>query len=178
MPGLDPAVEKALSYVEAMVGAEYGWWLSGPVPSKAPAWAENGPPPNPAEVKGTSCFCAGIPNLMLRAVGKSIPDSGAGPDWDGGTYAYGAVYDHPGIAEPFDVSKAEEYPPGCLVGAHYYGPKKQGDVCVTTGNGKTIASNATANGTTRPGVTASMSLRELHRIFGYTYIVRPGRWIE
>ena len=114
---------------------------------------------------------------MLRAVGKKIPDSGAGPDWDGGTYAYGVAYDRPGVAEPFDPAKIDGYPPGCLVGAHFFNAKNQGDVCVTTGNGGAIASNATANGTTRPGVTTSMSLRELHRIFGYTYIVRPENWI-
>ena len=169
--------EKGLAYVRQIVGAPYGWWRSGPVSDNAPAWAKNDTPPDPAEVRRTSCMCSGVPNLMLREVGKKIPDSGAGPFWDGGAYAYGVVYDKPGISEPFDPAKIDTYPPGCLVGAHFINTKNQGDVCVTLGGGKAIASNATANGTTKPGVTTRMSLRELHRIFKYTYIVRPDKWI-
>src|SRR3954453_15479575 len=58
---------KAIEYGLSIVGAPYRWWTEGPVTDRGPAWAENTPPPPPEEVIAEGCFCAGVPNLLLRA---------------------------------------------------------------------------------------------------------------
>ena len=63
-------VSQAIDYGLSIVEAPYRWWTEGPVPDGSPAWAENGPPPPPEQVIAEGCFCAGVTNLMLRAVGK------------------------------------------------------------------------------------------------------------
>ena len=68
-----PGLEAALAYVTSVEGTHYGWWTGGPIPKTAPAWADDSPPPAATAVRASSCFCAGIPNLMLRVVGQPIP---------------------------------------------------------------------------------------------------------
>ena len=86
-------VSKAIDYGLSVSGAPYVWWTEGEVPAGSPAWAENAPPPPPEEVIAQGCFCAGVPNLLLRAVGKEIPGYQEGDEpFDGGTLAYGEYY--------------------------------------------------------------------------------------
>jgi hypothetical protein len=73
---LDQNVQKAGAYLDKIVETRYSWWTGGTVPDGAPAWARNGPPLQPADVKGTSCVCAGVANLARRAVGLDIPTLG------------------------------------------------------------------------------------------------------
>jgi hypothetical protein len=84
---LDQNMQKAQAYLDKIDEARYSWWTGGHVPDGAPAWAKNGPPPQPADVRGTSCFCAGVTNLARRAVGLDIPTLG-NPNYDGGVVAY------------------------------------------------------------------------------------------
>ncbi len=72
-------VRRAIEYGLSIVGAPYVWWMDGPVPDHSPAWAVNEPPPPPEEVIAEGCFCAGVPNLMLRAAGMQIPTLGDEP---------------------------------------------------------------------------------------------------
>jgi hypothetical protein len=85
-------LEAAMVYAESLKGAPYGWWAGGNIPATGvslrapaavgqammwwpgvagPAWASNEPAPPAATVVATSCFCAGVLNLMLRKVGDS-----------------------------------------------------------------------------------------------------------
>ena len=73
-PSPPSALEVGLAYVSALDGATpSGWWTGGAIPPGAPAWAENAPPPPVGDVTNTSCFCAGVPTLMRRAVGAPVP---------------------------------------------------------------------------------------------------------
>jgi hypothetical protein len=134
-------VSKAIEYGLSVRGAPYVWWTEGEVPAGSPAWAENAPPPPPEEVIAQGCFCAGVPNFLLRAVGKEIPGYQEGDEpYDGGTLAYGEYYAD--VAEPFDESQV--YPPGTLIGRYFswdrlaYGD--QGHVAVVLEDGYLLQS--------------------------------------
>ena len=66
-------LNNALDYATQLVGTPYGSWTGGQIPTTEPAWAEDASAPTMEAVRSTSVFCAGIPNLMLRKVGGSIP---------------------------------------------------------------------------------------------------------
>ena len=84
---LERAQEEAWAYLRQIIGARYELWTGGPVPAGPPAWGRNGRPPEPAEVRRTSCFCAGVTNLARRAVDLPIPTLG-NENFDGGVVAY------------------------------------------------------------------------------------------
>ena len=106
----DRRIEEAFAYGDSLLGTRYGWWTGGAIPLRAPAWSAQGPPPAAKEVKDSTCFCAGVPNLMLRKIGAKVPC------WEGegcgGTGAYGKYF--ASVLQPFNLSA--EYPRGTLVG--------------------------------------------------------------
>jgi len=165
-------VSQAIDYGLSIVGAPYRWWTEGPVPDGSPAWAENGAPPPPEQVIAEGCFCAGVTNLMLRAVGKEIPTLGD-PNWDGGTYAYYHYYNNKGVREVFDIR--ENYPEGTLIGRLYRDPTDQGHVAVVLGNGNVLQSYDAGLG--RPGVNTNATIAGSHSGYYYEYAVRPENWI-
>ena len=107
-------VSKAVEYGLSVVGAPYVWWTDGLVPDRGPAWAEDAPPSSPEEVIVEGCFCAGVPNLLLRAAGEEISTLGA-ELYDGGCLAYGEYYSS--VAEEFDINA--NYEPGTLIGRYF-----------------------------------------------------------
>jgi len=122
-------MEEALSYAMDLRGKPYAWWKGGPIQTGSPMWAEDEPAPLKQDIIAVNC--AGLTNLMLRIVGRSLPyhvSTGRG-----GTGAYGVVYGP--IAVAFDIE--ESYPRGSLLLRRYRDEKDQGHVAVVLdGNGK------------------------------------------
>ena len=189
-PSPPSALEVGLAYVSALDGATpYGWWTGGAIPPGAPAWAENAPPPPVGDVTNTSCFCAGVPNLMLRAVGAPVPCLDlATPDPEcgqccGGTGAYAANFS--AVATPFHPDRA--YPRGTLLGRPYRSVSDQGHVAVLLGEGRTAPLLQSYSDCavepcpiTTPGVTSNLTLEEAVRTLSFcqfTYAVAPEDWI-
>lgn len=164
-------VRRALEYGRGLVGTDYGWWYSGPLPAGAPMWTAAGPPPSASLVRSASANCAGLTNLMLRSVGKAIPsDPSAGR---GGTGAYGRYYAN--VARPFDVNA--RYPAGTLIGRYFRDTYDQGHVAVVLENGHVLQSYADCRGCAAPGVNTSATLAESHAGYFYEYAVLPKDWL-
>ncbi len=169
---------QTIEYGLSFVGAPYVWWMDGPVPDRGPAWAENGPPPSPEEVIYEGCFCAGVPNLLLRFVGREIPTLGD-ELYDGGCFAYGQYYDYYGVAEPFDLN--QDYPEGTLIGRYLdwgrlEADNDQGHVAVVLEGGYLLQSYD-GDGNGYPGVNADAHITDSHAGYYYEYAVRPENWL-
>lgn len=194
---LSPIQQGALNYAVSAMGTHYGWWLGGEIPKIGPAWADDRAAPSLTDVRRTSVFCAGIPNLMLRHVGGYIPcDKLAIPDPEcgqccGGTGAYGVNYSYSKY-QKFDLNAS--YPPGTLLGRPYYGVHDQGHVAVLLGEGKTakLLQSYVQPGPgcppgvepcnkTTPGVDSSYTLEEavvkLPWFCNFTYALLPDDWL-
>lgn len=189
-----PTLEGALSFALELVGTPYGWWTGGPIPLGAPAWVGHwngttGPVPPTAEVRSKSCFCAGLPNLMLRVVGRPVPcercpagKTVGAVHWCGGTGAYGRNYSG---AEPF--SRNVSWPRGTLLGRRYASVSDQGHVAVVLEpglNGRILQSYSICKvepcPIVTPGVVANFTLRqalELLPFCDFEYAVRPEHWL-
>jgi hypothetical protein len=178
-------MEAALTWATLLVGTPYGWWTGGPIPAAAPAWAADAPPPPLGTIKNTSCFCAGIPNLMLRHAGLPVPCEANG-EYCGGTGAYGLNFS--AVAQKFDIEAADGYPRGTLLGMKYHSVARQGHVVVMLGQGKmakllqsTANSGPGGSDPTHPGVHANVTLEDCLRTEEYCqfeYAVLPQHWID
>ena len=190
-PPPEPTLEGALGYVMSLVGkTRYGWWTGGPIPLGPPAWSRDGPPPDAAGVRATSCFCAGLPNLMLRAVHRAVPcercpasmTPGA-VHFCGGTGAYGRNFS--AAARPFSQSTA--YPRGTLLGVRYHSTREQGHVAIVLEpgpDGKILQSYSDCKvepcPLTTPGVVANWTLRDAMAALPFCkfeYAVLPQHWL-
>lgn len=164
-------VATAIAYGESVIGTPYGWWYGGALPTGAPMWTASGPAPKTSTVKATSTNCAGLTNLMLRAVGKPLPsDPVAGT---GGTGAYGKYY--AGVAKKFDANA--KYPAGTLIGRYYRDTVDQGHVAVVLADGKVLQSFANAYGASSPGVNATYTVAQSHAGYFYEYAILPQDWL-
>lgn len=178
-PSMTAQIDMALNYVSQLVGTQYGWWAGGQIPATAPAWAEDAPIPAVEAVRSSSVNCAGVPNLMLRAVGGSIPclqlpqpDPECG-QCCGGTGAYSRQFES--VAEPFDIEKS--YPRGTLLGRPYRNVQDQGHTAVLLGDGPTSLL-LQASGT--PGVNTDLTLLQAYESLpfcDFTYAVLPENWL-
>lgn len=164
-------VRRALDYGRSVIGTDYGWWYSGPLPAAAPMWTAAGPAPSPSFVRSQSTNCAGLTNLRLRSVGRPIPsDPSAGR---GGTGAYGRYYAR--VAQRFDANRS--YPAGTLIGRYYRDTYDQGHVAVVLENGHVLQSFANCRGCAAPGVNATYAVAESHAGYFYEYAVLPKDWL-
>jgi hypothetical protein len=183
-------LEQALDYVTLLAGTNYGWWTGGAIPSGAPAWAADAAAPPLATVRGSSCFCAGIPNLMLRVVGRPVPcERGradpVGGHWCGGTGAYGLNFST--VATPFSLERAASYERGTLLGIRYHSVSNQGHVAVLLGAGPgglllQSFANSGPHGAdpTHPGVNTNFTLAECNARYEFCrfdYAVAPADWL-
>ncbi len=160
----DP-VAKAIAYGESVIGAPYVWWKGGPLPKQAPMWTADGPPPEAAVVRKEGTNCAGLTNLMLRAIGKKVPSvEGFG---QGGTGTYAKYYE--AVAQKFDID--QKYPSGTLVGRRYRGVNNQGHVAVVLANGHVLQSIPDE------GVNKTYTLKQSHGKGYYEYAVLPEDWL-
>lgn len=177
--------EQAREYLDKIVGTPYKWWTSGIVPQRGPAWARNGAPPAPAEVRKEGCFCAGVPTLARRAVGLPVPTLG-NENYDGGIVAYfGATndaasiyprrgyFDVHGRERGFDLEEARR--PWTLVGRKFRDANDQGHVAIVLPNGNVLQSYDDGGG--RPGVNADVTLERSHARGYYEVMVRAEDWL-
>lgn len=164
-------VELALAYGLSLVGTPYGWWYDGPLPEEAPMWTAEGPPPPVEVVRGESANCTGLTNLMLRALGRPLPDSDEGGR--GGTFSYHAAL--AAVAQPFDVTR--DYPAGTLLGRAYRDTIDQGHVAVVLPDGHVLQSFAFERDGTTPGVNTTYTIAESDDGGFYEYAVLPASWL-
>lgn len=182
---LERNIETAEAYLDKIIGTPYSWWTGGTVPDGAPAWARNGEPPQPANVKGTSCFCAGVTNLARRAVGLEIPTLG-NQNFDGGIVAYfGATeaapasfprqgyFERHGKLRRFDLEEARR--PWTLIGRKYRNVRDQGHVAIVMRGGKVLQSYDAGGG--RPGINNNATLEQSHDGGYYEVMVRAEDWL-
>lgn len=150
----------------------YGWWLSGEVPSRDPAWAENFTPPDPDEIE--TMFCAAVGNLMIRALGM-FDDGYVIPNennalYDGGTVAWVSYYDYYGTLETFDEEFAANHS-GTLCLRPFASASSDQGHWATTWKGWVVQ-------TFPPdGLNWDYSVEQSHDGGYYSYMVRPWNWL-
>lgn len=173
-------IDRALAYILPARGdITYRWWLSGPLREGPPGWSKNAAAPPIAQIH--EGFCASIPTLMRRRVGKEVPyrtnlPAGVDPaEWDGGIAAYfggvfgGAYFD--GYMHTIQNADADR-PHGTLLGSQYFGSAAQGHVGIVLGNGRFLDLNSVTHFTSRYWVPAAI------RTFKLTRFVWPWDWIN
>lgn len=166
---------------------DYYLWPGGIVPAEGGAGASNQPPkPIGVYIQNGKVFCAWVPNMMMRAVGKRVPiaqfqsayyDGGIAAYWGSASYPQiGAGY-YAGYAEPFDMETALKWAyddrAPVLLGWRYVnsGALNQGHVSVLFPSGWVLES---AYGVGLRWVRLENSpLR-----FYYTLMVRGYNWIN
>ena len=139
-------VEEAMIYAESLKGIPFRWYVNGELQTFTgdnAFWCENSPPPSAAEIikKDKYIVCTGLPNLLRRVCGLTIP--GLGPrirgkysdvykKFPGGTTAWFAYLYQTKRAKKFDINA--RYPRGTLLMARYKakdnGEKDQGHLAV------------------------------------------------
>lgn len=111
--------ERAFTYFEPAIGrVAYYVWPGGVVPAEGGARASNAPaPPIQDVIDWGQLFCAGIPNLWLRRVGKRVPraamqstlyDGGIAAYWGTPVFNIGAGY-FAGYMDGYDLETAQRW---------------------------------------------------------------------
>jgi hypothetical protein len=135
-------ISDALKYAESLEGIPFRWFVPGETLFKGDDafWCENSPAPSAEEIKAQdkSIVCTGLPNLMRRFCGLTIPGLGkemrgkfkedfkACPGGTGTWYSY--LRQNKRI-EKLDMSR--RYPKGTLLIARFKGfNKDQGHLAV------------------------------------------------
>lgn len=178
---LEQNQEQAREYLNKILGTRYTWWKSGHVPERGPAWAKNGPPPSPAEIREEGCFCAGVPTLARRVLGLPVPTLG-NPNYDGGICAYfgsassaapifprRGYFDVHGRERRFDLEEARR--PWTLIGRKFRDAYDQGHAAIVLPNGKVLQSYPAA------GVNDDITLERSHAGGYYEVMVRAEDWL-
>jgi hypothetical protein len=169
---------EAVRWMEDLVGkVRYEWWTSGNVPEGPPAYAKNAPVPSKDTIRRGGIFCAVVPNLMLRKIGKRIATYG-NLNYDCGTLAYREYFR--GYAEPFDLGRAlkvayDDRAP-VLIGSPFKSNINQGHVGVVLPSGYLLQSYTTGGG--QPGLTWNVHTEVTVRFWTPTYMVLAPHWIN
>lgn len=172
---LEEKIEKAIRYGMSIKGAPYGWWRGGQIPVGPPAYSYDGPPPDPAKVRREGVFCAGLTNLMMRAVGRTPPQA-IGNAGAGGTGAWWLRYGE--RMEPY--RHGVKLPRGTVLFRRYRNIQDQGHIGVVLGNGYVLHSYpAGGYPNTHPGVTDAVTRAETHSWSGgyWEYSLAPEHWL-
>jgi hypothetical protein len=167
--------DAALEWINPLVGTmPYGLWTGGCVPSGPPAWAINRPPPPRSYLRGKRIFCAGVPNLMLRFIGKRVPTYG-NDCYDGGMVAYWSYFE--GFHQPFDLHAVQR---GDLLLRRFRNVEDQGHVAVALGDGADalLLQSYWSHGDGLPGLNKLITVRTSHAVVHYERIVRVNNWIN
>lgn len=170
--------ERCLMWMWPLVGQmPYGWWLDGPVPDGAPAFAVNKRVPSIEWLMQQTIFCIGPINLARRHCGKAIPTAG-NELYDGGTVALWAFWSQ--FLRPFDIQK--NYPHGTIIFRRFRDVNDQGHGAVILGNWRVLQSfdgNEPLKGTTDgPGLNARYTADASHAGGYYEYALFPPDWIN
>ena len=167
--------DAALEWINPLVGRmPYGLWTGGCVPSGPPAWGISRPPPSRSYLRGKRIFCAGVPNLMLRFVGKRVPTYG-NDCYDGGMVAYWSYFE--GFHQPFELHAVKR---GDLLLRRYRNVEDQGHVAVALGDGAAalLLQSYWSHGDGLPGLNKLITVRTSHAVVHYERIVRVNNWIN
>lgn len=181
--GLDyliPAVESGR--------VQYTWWIGGPVPDGAPAYAVNRDVPDINAVIRDGMFCAAVPNLIRRVNHKIVPTNGNAL-YDGGIGAYfGDSASREGSFGPgyfagwwtrFDPIQARQWAAnsrsGVLIGRRYRDVRDQGHVAVVLPSGYVLQCYPNPNG---PDLNWSYTVEESHAGYYYELMIHPINWIN
>lgn len=167
--------DAALEWIDPLVGKmPYGLWTGGPVPSRSPAWAIDRPPPPRSYLARHRIFCAGVPNLMLRFVGKRVPTYG-NPYYDGGMVAYWSYFE--GFHRPFNLHAVRR---GDLLLRRYRNVEDQGHVAMSLGDGADalLLQSYWSHGEGLPGLNKLITASASHAGYYYERIVRANNWIN
>jgi|LauGreSBDMM110SN_4_FD.fasta_scaffold76869_1 hypothetical protein len=139
-------IEDAVAYAWTLNGLPFRWYVNGEMETFSgdnAFWCENSPPPSAEEIRVQDKYivCTGLPNLMRRFCGLTIP--GLGPkirgkygdlykQYPGGTTAWFAYLYQNKRVQKFDIKA--RYPRGTLLMARYkakdFGEKDQGHLAV------------------------------------------------
>jgi len=169
---------------------KYWVWAGGHVPEGEGAYAVNKAIPPADQLKGRRIFCAGVPNLIRRAAGKSIPTRG-NTLYDGGiaayfyTSAFGGLGPgfFSGVDVPFNLATAKKWAretgSGVLIGRCYRGNTLagQGHVAILLPDGKVLQSfQMGADG--EPGLNTDFTIEKSHAGGYYEVMAHPKAWIN
>ena len=174
---------RALQYIKPAIGrTAYRWWTSGIVPDGSPAYAINAPPPHIDTVIRNGMFCAAVPNLMLRVVGKRIPTRG-NHLYDGGIAAYWHTHAW-GLGDgyfrgyerrfhlPTAKKWAEDTRSGVLIGRSYRNVSDQGHAAILLPSGYVLQCD------TAQGLNWANTIEADHAGWYYEWMVAPWNWIN
>lgn len=123
------AIIPQMDYALSLIGTAYIGWAPGePLYDEGPSfWFAQGPPPPAQEVRKKGVCCAGLINLMRRAVGL---------------FPIGTTVDYEAYlrdkSTPYDP--AVEYPIGTLLGRPFHDVEDQGHVAVVIAPGQVLHS--------------------------------------
>lgn len=174
-------------YIRPAIGrTDYKFWRTQKVPAYSPAWAMNGPPPPIERVIQDGLFCAAVPNLMLRKVGKRIPIRNDRTDFDGGVAAYfGDNMFGPGYfadeMEDFNLRKAkqwaEEARSGVLIGRRFTWTQSgqvasEGHVAILLPSGYVLQA------VPYTGLNWNLTIEQSHDNTRFQVMVPPRKWIN
>lgn len=160
---------------------KYGWWRGGSIPIGPPAFAKVGLPPLPRNVH--NIFCQGIPNLMLRKVGKAPPMRRDGAGGRGGIGAAIGFWYKGKFWEGVYFKAAQPYRYGMqlyegdLLYRVYRNVVDQGHVAyvLEDGTNPTLLQSQPSKGSLEPGV--HNNLKVYNQRYYYHYVVRAKDWL-
>jgi len=137
-------INEPMLYVESLVGLPFRWYVNGELQTFTgdnAFWCENSPPPSAEEIRAEDKYivCTGLPNLLRRFCGLTIPGLGSKmrgkysdiyKQYPGGTTAWFAYLYQKKRAKKFDINS--RYPRGTLLMARYKGngEKDQGHLAI------------------------------------------------
>jgi hypothetical protein len=170
-------LNRALAWLWPLIGEmPYGWWTKGAVPDGQPAYAINTKLRDRAYYRRRTVFCAGVVNLLLRAVGKRVPTFG-NLSLDGGTGAMGSYFR--AHAKPFRLSDVQ---PGDLILDFYVNSTHQGHTGVVL-NGNLFLQSFDGNrsmegGFNGPGLNKLYTIGQSASVTGYDVRIPRNSWIN
>ncbi len=176
-------MKQSIEYARGLIGLPYRWFRAGEqITGDDKFYASNARVPTTESLfQQDKCIvCTGVPNLMRRHIGLTVPYAGTTDSW----FYY---LKQNNWLQPFDVSQAATYPIGTLVlrdfGSLEY---DQGHVAVIIEPGKIIHAYAEIPYTqSAPGQNAGVcgisDLLYSHYYDGhpgyYTHVCSPDDWL-
>jgi hypothetical protein len=152
--------------IKRLEGTRYVWWQEGmrcgPAP---PFYAADAPPPSDYHVRRDGINCAGLINLIRRALSLPIAGVATGDYYAGGTYAWTQHFQTAGLLDKYNPTCF--YPAGTLLVRPYADPEDQGHLAVL------LEQNQVGHAIPGRGIVIEPLLNPSY----FQYIVRPQDWL-